>query len=260
MKKETSRLFLMPLLALITFNIFCFLVFADAQDTVLEKKKAAIIKIMKQGTFEVKMQQNEKFCAAFLEDFKEQKGIEHIMPIVEADDYNDPKLQAYLKLCPKLQFNKTYELRHTTGMQEIAAKEKKGKKLTDKDWEEAGAIDYYATKNFKLYKVNIDNNAENGDEYVFYAEGYKNIANNYTYGGYTIVDLKKCERDGGANTIDPYDYIKKKPIENYNGIIKYQGEYYIFKLEDFIGRYLELSKYDKNRKKINRICSYNLEK
>ena len=63
-------------------------------------------------------------------------------------------------------------------------------RLCDEGDEQCGII-YYATKNFKLFKVNIDNNEKNGDEHVVYAEGYKATdidKYKYTYGGYIILD------------------------------------------------------------------------
>jgi competence protein ComGC len=233
---------------------------ADESEQVIEKKKAAIIKIMSQGQFKAYIEDDKKFCAAFLDDFAKQKGIEHIKPIVEVDDYNDLKLQNYLKQCPNKKFNKATVVYPNPHYSErwVELEQKLGRPLTDEELEDCcGGIAFYATKNFKLYKVNIDNDARGTNEYVLYAEGfYSDVLNQYTYGGYTIIDLNECKFKGGVSTQDPYDYKKEQPIENYNGIIKYNGEYYVFELNDFAGGMLALEKYNKKRKNMSIICRY----
>ena len=63
---------------------------------------------MSQGQFKVHNKDNPTILQQpFCKDFTEQKGIEHIKPIVEVDDYKDTKLQKYLKRCPKEEFHKT---------------------------------------------------------------------------------------------------------------------------------------------------------
>lgn len=238
----------------------------DASDQKIKEKKAAIIKIMNQGKFKAYIQKDTKFCSAFLNDFIEQKQIEHIQPILEVEDYNDPKLQVYFKQCPNKKFNGAIVM-SARAAEEIEDMEKTlGRKLTDEELEkEIGGPNYYATKSFKLFKVNLDNDFNNGDEFVFYAEGYRSpvrgkYVTEYTYGGYEILDLKNCKTKYGASTRDPYDYEKQQPIENYNGIIKYKGAYYVFDLYDETGRRLVLKKYNKKRGNMNSVCEYRLQK
>lgn len=228
----------------------------------IEIKKAAIIKIMKQGKFNAYIQKDHNFCASFLNDFTEQKGIEYIKPIIEVDDYNDPKLQAYFKQCPNKKFNKSVEISHARTLEEISGKEHLlGRPLTEDELEEYGGIVFYATKNFKLYKVDICNNKRNDEDFVLYAEGYyNNEIKQYTDGGYTILDLEQCKIKCGTSTKDPFDYKKQQPIDNYNGIIKYKGEYYIFDLREEIGRRLMLEKYNNKRGNMTSVCRYSLQK
>lgn len=234
---------------------------SSSNDRDVEQKKTAIMKIMSQGTFETYIQENKKFCSAFLEDFKQQKNITHVQPVVEADSYNDPKLQTYFKSCQGKAFNKTYVIYHPSMMAEATKAEDEaraeGKELSDEDWEELGGVPYIATKNFKLYKVNIDNNMKNGDEYVLYAEGYYNEESGlYFYGGYTIVDVKKCTTDGGTNTNDPYDYKKNIPLDNHNGIVRYKGRCYVFDLGEGHGYRLILKGYNRRYKNMETVCKY----
>jgi len=240
------------LIVALIFFILCLTavaVVAVNSDKKIELKKAAIIKIMKQGKFKAYIQDDPKLCSAFLNDFVVQKNIEHIKPIVEADNYDDPKLQSYLKKCPNKEFHKSVWAENPAQMRSC------------EEGDDSCGMVYYATRNFKLYRVNVDNNIKNGEEYVLYAEGYKHIdINKYTYGGYNIIDLKKCEIRGIVHTRDPFDYVKQQPIENYNGIIEYRGEYYVFELREDTGRRLILQKYNKNRGNMNSICEYRLQK
>jgi|GEM_PF-5844113 len=231
---------------------------ASSENKSIEQKKAAIMKIMSQGTFKARIQDNKVFCSAFLEDFKQQKNIEYIQPIAEVDNYNDPKLQAYFKKCPNKAFDKTTVIYHARTLEEIAQEEQRlGRLLSEEELKEYGGFEYRATKNFKLYKVNIDNNAKNGDEYVFYAERYsKEESTDYDDGGYIIVDLDKCKTDGAVNTKDPFDYTKNIPLENYNGIIRYKGKYYVFDLYEDQVYWLSLNRYDKTRRNMNSVCRY----
>jgi hypothetical protein len=240
---------------------------AGDSDQVLEKKKAAIVKVMNQGNFKAYIQNDKKFCATFLVDFKEQKNIEHIKPILEVDSYNDPELQAYFKQCPNKKFNEKIMM-SARAAEEIEKKEELlGRKLTEEELaKEINFPGYYATKNFKLFKVNLDNDMKNGNEFVFYAEGYRlaiprQFTAEYTYGGYRIIDLKTCKIITGVSTNDPFDYEKQQPLENYNGIIKYKGEYYVFDLykrQTHKVYRLVLEKYNKKRKNINSVCEYRL--
>ena len=196
---------------------------------------------MNQGQFKAYIQDDAKFCAAFLDDFTKQKGIKYIKPIVEVDNYNDPKLQNYFKQCPKGEFNRNSLIHHARTLEEqeemdklVHVKELElGRALTEEEKEKVLnlRIDSYATKNFKLYKVDIDNNAKNGDEFVFYADGYKTAEDYYnSYGGYKIVDLEKCKIKSDFPTNDQYYFGTPEPVENYNGIFKYKGKYYMFDL------------------------------
>lgn len=239
---------------------------AEESKQAIEKKKAIIQEIMSQGQFKAYIQDDKKFCVAFLDDFTKQKRVEHIKPIVEVDDYNDPRLQNYFKQCPKAEFHKTIAINpHPQLHLEIAEREQElGRTLTEEELEENGGRIFHATKSFKLYKVNMDNDAKNGNEYILYAEGYKVKGSEgdkywyYTYGGYRTLDLKNCRYGIGVSTRDPYNYEKKQAIENYNGIIKYKGEYYVFDLYKDPAYRLVLEKYDKKYGKMLSICEYSL--
>ncbi len=100
---------------------------------------------------------------------------------------------------------------------------------------------YRGTANFKHYLVDINNNSKDGKEHVFYYERAQGPLNrpdaklNYANGGYRVIDFDRCELKGGSPTNDPYSYFYKRPLENYNGIIRYRGKHYIFDLADLDG-------------------------
>ncbi len=247
------------LFLLVIFIIMSFTVFADEIEKTIEQKKAVIIKIM--SAVELKLSKYYKefgydlnFCTAFLKNFKEQKGIEHIKPILETDDYNDPKLQAYLSKCPKISLNK--KVTYVPRIWEMI------KELPEEEQEQYGHV-YYATKGFKLYKVNIDNSEKNGDEYVLYSEGFyeEKLKRFDDKGKYSIAYLETCEVKGGVGTWAQFNYEKKKQIENYNGILRYKGKIYVFDLNEWAGnipglRYLDLWEFDKKQENMVKVCSF----
>ena len=127
---------------------------------------------------------------------------------------------------------------------------------------EATARIYFSTRNFKLYRVDLDSDPTNGEEYVFYGERqyirddvlprylrYEEIprpvdwndilhpedvpgdAKSYN-GQYTILDLDRCERLAIATTYDPYDYVAGRAEDNHNAIIRLQGRHYILQLTE----------------------------
>jgi hypothetical protein len=237
-------------------------VYADDVSSTIEKKRAAIKIIMSSSQVSTYIQHDREFCSMFIRDFKFQNKIEHIKPVMETENYDQMVLTPYFNKCSKKEFNKTYEIRHPRGMQEIAEIEATGKEVTDKEMEEAGGIAYRATKNVKLYKIDINNNKKNGDEFVLYAEGYQNnVSKQYTYGRYSIVNLDKCTIDGEFLTNDPYDYYKKKSLDNYNGIILYKGKYFLFDMSQS-GNYreLQIGIYEDKIKNIKTICGFRINK
>jgi hypothetical protein len=242
---------------------------SDDLDQAIEKKKAAIVSIMHQEKFKAYIQDDKKFCAAFLDDFTNQKGIEYIKPNVEVDNYDDPRLQEYLKGCPSRNFHKVTDYHSHTLQAIVDTEQSLGRALSEEELKEYDVIDFYATKNFKLYKVDIDNDAKNGEEYVLYAEDFYNGGiNQYDISGaYIIIDLENCKDRGGFPAGALYNYKKERQIEEYNGIIKYKGKYYVYRLyKDYkkpARDFLELAKYTEKfgiRNSINivdhTICNY----
>lgn len=187
------------------------------------------------------------FCKAFYDDFRAQKNIEQVEPIVIADDYNSKELQARKGQCPNLQLNKNVSLEPR-----IAESLRKAK-VPEDQWDQFGTV-YFGVSNFKLFKVDISNTKEDGDEYVFYEERYTGKKFTELRGGdYKVVDLNNCKIitrvsvDQGAAPESP---------PAYHGIIKYKGRHYIFDLH-VAGYYvLNLEGYNTKRRRMMPVCSY----
>ncbi|MEW5949279.1 MAG: hypothetical protein AB1711_07680 [Thermodesulfobacteriota bacterium] len=190
---------------------------------------------------------DESFCECFLEDLKAQRGIEFIRPILQTDNYNDPGLQAYLGKCPSLQLNKTMPDRV--------------KSLPEGERENTGEV-WYTNCDFRLYRVDFDNDPKNGEEYLFYGGGMYNLKRKITtdLSGYRLVDFNKCKIVGGKQVSDTVDYVTRRPTGSYTGVLKYKGRYYIYDAEFWprSGTYsLRLHKWYKEIKsKISLFCQF----
>jgi hypothetical protein len=107
---------------------------------------------------------SETFCNAFLDDFRAQRGIEFVEPAVHVDDYDHPALKLYRDRCPSLKMN----IRGIIEPRWLDEIERLGKTYDDvlNDLEYSGRA-HEATANFKMFEVDIDNDAKNGKEFVF---------------------------------------------------------------------------------------------
>lgn len=211
------------------------------------------------------------FCTAFFKDFREQKGITYIDPIIVTDDYDDPALASYKAKCgSKLHMN-----------QQVACVPR----LADLPPERRryACNVYYGTGKFRMYHVDMDNDPSNGKEYVFYyrAEcgpqdvdsGNPHCAPDMTYdnGNYKVLDLNQCKVMGSAtagSSLYDYEDYEKDPLNNHSGIIEYRSDYYIYNLSELTGSKnpasdseyrLVLSHYGKSKygdAKILGACSY----
>jgi len=152
-----------------------------------------------------------------------------VEPIVRADNYQDPLLKVYTEKCPGMSLSKhiAFELRHF----DYAFT------LSEEDQEKIGMTVYF-TKDFRIYHIDLDNNPENGKEFVFYGGGgyrllyeeFKDFINDTIF---EVVDFSECKRKGGylINGWGSGD-------ENIrDGIINYGGGHYMYSL-----RYWELEK------------------
>lgn len=204
-------------------------------------KADGIKRIMAKRKFEMRpvvRKQNIAFCEGFVQDFQAQKNIEFIAPDTKADNYDDPVWQPYRRRCTNLA-SELFDSYHCEPKiaQSIEALPKEQRDSHYK----SSCRHYRGTANFKHYFVDINNNPNDGKEYVFYYERAQGPLNrpdaklNYANGGYWVIDLDRCELKGGAEAHDPYSYFYKRPLENYSGIIRYKDRHYVFDFYELEG-------------------------
>lgn len=85
--------------------------------------------------------------------------------------------------------------------------------------------------NFRLYRIDLDNNPKNGIEEVIYGE----VEWENTYGmdqvpGYSIIDLERCEFKKGGVPVYQRERPEGRVFENHNAVIRYQQHYYVVDL------------------------------
>ncbi|MFA5880454.1 MAG: hypothetical protein WC860_09870 [Candidatus Margulisiibacteriota bacterium] len=155
-----------------------------------------------------------KFAKRFMNDFIDEK-VKFIKPILETSFQDDPRLQKILKKYPNFEL-KVGNLENPTRQPSIVK------------W-------YYSYFNYRLYKVDIDNNSKNGDEYVLYSGGYYNqFSDKQDYDAMEIINIKKEKKKSiYLNVQDSVDYKTLKHTQQYSGIIKYKKQYYFYDIENF---------------------------
>ena len=129
---------------------------ADAYASGVSDMQEEIVNILSRLKFQLADQ--SKFCRQFLKDFQAQTTIRYVKPIVATNDYNDAALDTYKQKCPKLEFRKRVLL-HPKIADDV-------KNLPAEEIEKYGDV-YVGTTNFKLYKIDINNNPSEGEKLYF---------------------------------------------------------------------------------------------
>jgi hypothetical protein len=223
-----------------------------------DASKEELIEIMKGVQFVPELGKDNPFCKAFYEDFKKQTSIEHIRPIVTAENYDDPALKPYRDKCPKLDFRRSF----------LVPANYDTRNWTDEDWETMGRPTY-GLANFQVYLVDINNNSRDGKEFVFYYEGERTIirrlpvgrpANEQTIESagrtYRVFDLKTCK----VSSIGQVSFNQNASTRwTRNGIIRYQNKVATYNLMSTDKReyyYFTLNLYSAKLKRIAPACSF----
>ena len=218
-------------------------------------KAEAVKRIMAGREFTVAEDDDPAMCTPLLEAFQAQRDIEYIEPIARAERYRDPAFEPYRAMCPGWEFNRWHYSQIISALDDMNLPEDQRQESL-----EATGKHYFGTRNFKLYRLDLDGNPANGEEYVFYAERYylrssvvpwylriekipgrvdwndilrpEEVPDDAEFidGGYTVLDFANCKQVSWEPIYDPYDYLEDRPLANHTGIIKRQGRYYIFEL------------------------------
>lgn len=207
------------------------------------------------------LSQKEKIrCNEFLNDFTNHKNIEIIEPTVYTNNFKDEKLQLYWKKCPYFAKRLNKYIPYSTGSMVYPVDKQE-------NYQRSESYYTYGHYNYRLFDIDIDNNAKNGKQALFYAGGFYHSDNlksiyNSVDDLFFLIDFKSCKvnriEDFKATT-DPYTL---KSTGLYNGIVKYQSKYYIFeynsnKKETKKIDLLNIYKWDKKNNNINYKCRYN---
>ena len=212
--------------------------------------KEQLVKLLTNITMTLNHAVDEPFCRQFFEDFKKQdKKVEHVQPIVQADRFDDPALTAVVGKCPTVKW--------------IGAEvDEPPHRLNTKTRDQFGNLSV-GTTHFRLYHMDIDNNKQNGKEHVFYSDGFvpEPAAGeelppvdelDKTMGQYVSVDVDNCATLGGVTVGMGWG----NDAIAYNGVIRYHERFYIYDLYTVGGLKLSLHDYTKRRKNFTVICRY----
>lgn len=145
----------------------------------------------------------QRDCSQFLDDLKAGKNIEVIEPVLRADSPNHIDLTRYQSAC----------------------RDTKSSVANYRNLLEIG------TREFRLYRIQLDGNPKNEPEEILYAEGNPKLFGNGTY---RRIDLKQCTVKSFGHpccntTLTPQD--TRTAVTNVNMIIRYQGSFYVLDME-----------------------------
>jgi len=212
--------------------------------------KEQLVKLLTNITMTLNHAVDEPFCRQFFEDFKKQdKKVEHVQPIVQADRFDDPALTAVVGKCPTVKW--------------IGAEaDEPGYPLNTETRDQFGNQSV-GTAHFRLYHADIDNDKRTGREHVFYSDGFvpqplpgedlKEVEElDKTRGWYVAVDFENCATLGGVVV----GWGGRNVFPVYNGVIRYQGQVYIYNLDGYEKYRLNIEKYTRARKRFEPVCRY----
>ena len=247
-----------------------------------ESAKAAVVKEIIAGRkFEIFstpvewLKPDEKFCNAFLDDFRQQKNIEYIEPVVRTDFFEDKGLANAIKPCNEKDINRDIVM--PDGW--VSSIEQMSDEAIEKN---ASAI-YHGTANYKIYKFDLFTEKENNDLYVYYSEAYFSekarsryssglftkpymrnrvgFTNSFDSGRYKVIEMKSCLVRNSTRVNTPFDTVRWRPMANYNAIIRYKGKPFVYDFfyvgDDFEQKYvLDLREFRQDRLDMVTVCRF----
>lgn len=146
-----------------------------------------------------------KFCADFMNELaRGSSSIRHVEPLFRTDDPNDPRLTPYREAC-------------ATPRDRPAA------------FENYDGLWKIGERAFRLYRLDLDRNPENGLEEIIYGEYRPETLRLQRSPGYSQIDLKECVVKGGA-PVEQDLQSDGSQYSNYNALIEYRGRYYVYDL------------------------------
>jgi uncharacterized protein len=187
-------------------------------------------------------------CDALLADFISGNNIKVIEPIAQFDQY-DPEIMApYVAKCPQEEPFTFYSF------EPRIARSAEQEGLPWQEWKKFGHK-YTGTSGYRIYRANMNNNASDGDEHVFYAEKFKSerdgrIAVNTAM--YQVFNLNTCNSKDLSYlaSFRGEDFDGKRNNTALSGIIMHRGTYYFYNLSRYGRLSLMFSKYTKESRRV----------
>lgn len=197
------------------------------------------------------------FCRRLEADLRTQTGVTHVEPVARAKYYDDPVFKPFRDLCPGLELNGVL-----WGTDRPSAEATRWwEKLTEAQRDRtarAGFIKFFGTRNFKMFRLDLDGDPANGEEHVFYSERFYKLADqvgggfhyefipksidwndllapnhvnnvkSFGNGGFTVIDLGQCKRGAHRSVNDPYSTKPEKIRDAFSGIFDYRGRSHFY--------------------------------
>ena len=244
----------------IILSVFCFAASGYCAEESKLSDKDKLIKIFKETVnVSSKLFNNPPECKLLIADLQENKNYELVEPIVQTDDYKDPKLQYYLGKCSDLPLQRLvlYEPRLMDFILSLPPDER----------EKYGQV-WNADGNFKLYRLSSSNMSNDSNNYIFYAGCWHSIKKNKQVQGmpiYSVIYLQKCKELAHVSIFGLPNCADNQQSENFSGVIKYKSKYYIFEVSHDVGSTsyhlstYKLSELATKRYQVNIVCVYDLK-
>jgi len=148
----------------------------------------------------------------------------------------------------------------------------------------------YGARNFSLFEADVDNDPGNGEEILFYSEGFydhwqavvslglpvdippferdwndvlppERVPNAMTSRSaiYNLIDMADCEADEAVSLFSAFDPARDKTYDHYSGLIRYKGSIYFYKFatDEPSRAYLEIAtifRYAGKRYRVFPVC------
>jgi uncharacterized protein len=157
------------------------------------------------------------FCTRLLDSIKRWEDVTILAPIVTANTIDDPMLRKHFKRCDPLKFIKSVEIEpriwNANNLDSASEEEREG----------FGSVSI-ATKGFKLYQANINNDSANKEELILYGAGRRpewsddsDISFDLTY--FNVIDTQQCRI---VNSAQVKDVVNDENL-SFVGLIKFEN-------------------------------------
>ena len=227
---------------------------ADHAKQIMEIMKGREFKLWGPAPYEKEL---ISLCRRLGEGLRTQTGITHIEPVARSKYYHDPVFRPFRDRCPGLELNGL--LWPAGRMDPVEGPE--ATKITEEELEEFlrdWGLKLFGTRNFKMYRLDLDGDASNGEEHVFYAERFytlrKVVGLNFRYhllprsidwndlmrpefvegleyysdGSFLPLDLDHCKRLRSFGVNDRYNLREHPSVDAFSGIFRYRGRPYFY--------------------------------